>query len=73
MGLDHEEINMVAMIVRLYPRNKPYDSYYYSILPPSFLLTCTIPSCLMSLTKNLRLLKISMRYIWRRNLIISII
>ncbi len=34
MGLDHEEINMVAMIVRLYPRNKPYDSYYYSILPP---------------------------------------
>ena len=34
MGLDHDEINMVAMIVRLYPRNKPYDSYYYSILPP---------------------------------------
>lgn len=33
MGLDHEEINMVAMIVRLYPRNNPYDSYYYSLLP----------------------------------------
>lgn len=34
MGLDHEEINMVAIIVRLYPRSNPYDSYYYSILPP---------------------------------------
>ena len=33
MGLDHEEINMVAMIVRLYPRNNPYESYYYTQLP----------------------------------------
>ncbi len=34
MGLDHDEQHMVAMIVRLYPRNNPYESYYYSILPP---------------------------------------
>ena len=33
MGLDHDEINMVAMIVRLYPRNNPYQSYYYTQLP----------------------------------------
>lgn len=33
MGLDHDEINMVAIIVRLYPRSNPYDSYYYSLLP----------------------------------------
>ena len=33
MGLDHDEQHMVAMIVRLYPRNNPYESYYYSILP----------------------------------------
>ncbi|MBR1906841.1 MAG: HD domain-containing protein [Saccharofermentans sp.] len=35
MGLDHEELNMVALIVRLYPRSNPYDSYYYSLLPPN--------------------------------------
>ena len=33
MGLDHEEINMIAMIVRLYPRENPYNSYYYTLLP----------------------------------------
>ena len=32
MGLDHDELNMVAMIVRLYTRSDPYDSYYYSLL-----------------------------------------
>jgi exopolyphosphatase/guanosine-5'-triphosphate,3'-diphosphate pyrophosphatase len=35
MGLDHEELNMVALIVRLYPRENPYDSYYYSLLSPN--------------------------------------
>ena len=33
MGLDKDELNMCALVVRLYPRDDPYDSYYYSILP----------------------------------------
>ncbi|MCR4688292.1 MAG: hypothetical protein K5745_01955 [Saccharofermentans sp.] len=33
MGLNSDELHMCAMVVRLYPRNDPYDSYYYSILP----------------------------------------
>ena len=34
MGLTTAELHMVALIVRLYPREDPYDSHYYQILPP---------------------------------------
>ena len=33
MGLNSEEQHMVAMVVRLYPRENPYGSHFYSILP----------------------------------------
>ncbi|MBO4242187.1 MAG: hypothetical protein J5883_02795 [Clostridiales bacterium] len=33
IGLDSEELDIVALVVRLYPKQNPYDNYYYQMLP----------------------------------------
>jgi len=35
IGLSEEELNIVALVVRLYSKGNMYDSYYYSLLQPS--------------------------------------
>ncbi len=35
IGLDTDELDTIAYIVRLYPQDSPYDNYYYRNLPAS--------------------------------------
>lgn len=35
IGLDSDELDVIALVVRLYPKQNPYDNYYYQNLKPS--------------------------------------
>ena len=35
IGLDSDELDTIALVVRLYPKQNPYENYYYMTLPPN--------------------------------------
>ena len=35
IGLDSDELDTIALVVRLYPKQNPYENFYYRSLPPN--------------------------------------
>ncbi|MCR5529783.1 MAG: hypothetical protein K6F49_11240 [Saccharofermentans sp.] len=35
IGLDSDELDTIALVVRLYPKQNPYENFYYRNLPPN--------------------------------------